>query len=81
MSKRCLAFGETQVASRRSCSHGGPSDGELVEYGTRRWLIVLGVMSATHLQVLDATIVNVALPTIQGNTDANFDEGACIVTG
>lgn len=39
----------------------------LVEYGLRRWLIVVGVMSATLLQVLDATIVNVALPTIQGD--------------
>lgn len=38
-------------------------------------------MSATLLQVLDATIVNVALPTIQGNLDANFSEGAWIVTG
>ena len=53
---------------------------DLVEYGARRWLIVLGVMSATLLQVLDATIVNVALPTIQGNMGANFDDGAWIVT-
>jgi len=53
----------------------------LVEYGARRWLIVVGVMSATLLQVLDATIVNVALPTIQGNLGANFDDGAWIVTG
>ncbi len=56
-------------------------DSELVEYGSRRWLIVVGVMSATLLQVLDATIVNVALPTIQGNMGANFDEGAWIITG
>lgn len=54
---------------------------ELVEYGTRRWLIVVGVMLATLLQVLDATIVNVALPTIQGNMGANFDEAAWVVTG
>jgi DHA2 family multidrug resistance protein len=53
---------------------------DLVEYGARRWLIVVGVMSATLLQVLDATIVNVALPTIQGNLGANFDDGAWIVT-
>src|SRR5580692_1922159 len=38
-------------------------------------------MGATLLQVLDVTIVNVALPTIQGNMSANFDEGAWIVTG
>lgn len=57
------------------------SHDDLVEYGLRRWLIVIGVMSATLLQVLDATIVNVALPTIQGNMGANFDQGAWIVTG
>ena len=56
-------------------------DESLVEYGARRWIIVVGVMAATLLQVLDATIVNVALPTIQGNMGANFDEGAWIVTG
>ena len=38
-------------------------------------------MAATLLQVLDATIVNVALPVIQGNLGANFDDGAWIVTG
>ena len=56
-------------------------DESLVEYGMRRWIVVIGVMAATLLQVLDATIVNVALPTIQGNLGANFDEGAWIVTG
>ncbi|HET7815074.1 MAG TPA: DHA2 family efflux MFS transporter permease subunit [Candidatus Baltobacteraceae bacterium] len=54
---------------------------DLVEYGSRRWLIVTGVMLATLLQVLDATIVNVALPTIQGNMGANFDQAAWVVTG
>ncbi|HTZ56356.1 MAG TPA: DHA2 family efflux MFS transporter permease subunit [Candidatus Acidoferrum sp.] len=57
------------------------SHDDLVEFGSRRWLIVVGVMSATLLQVLDATIVNVALPTIQGNLGANFDDGAWIITG
>src|SRR5579864_345360 len=55
-------------------------DETLVEYGARRWIVVIGVMSATLLQVLDATIVNVALPTIQGNMGANFDQGAWIIT-
>src|SRR5579872_2499208 len=56
-------------------------DESLVEFGARRWMIVAGVMLATLLQVLDATIVNVALPTIQGNLGANFDSGAWIITG
>ncbi|GAC1311464.1 MAG: MDR family MFS transporter [Vulcanimicrobiaceae bacterium] len=38
-------------------------------------------MLASILQVLDATIVNVALPTMQGNLGANIAEGAWIVTG
>ncbi len=58
--------------------HAQPS---LVEYGTRRTMIVIGVMAATLLQVLDATIVNVALPTIQGNLGATLDEGTWIITG
>lgn len=58
-----------------------PAVPSLVEYGRRRTLIIIGVMLASILQVLDATIVNVALPTIQGNLGANLDEGTWIVTG
>ncbi|MBU0744037.1 MAG: DHA2 family efflux MFS transporter permease subunit [Gammaproteobacteria bacterium] len=36
----------------------------------KRWLIVIAVMSATLMQVLDTTIVNVALPHIQGELNA-----------
>ncbi|MBV8356155.1 MAG: DHA2 family efflux MFS transporter permease subunit, partial [Candidatus Eremiobacteraeota bacterium] len=53
----------------------------VVEFGGARALIVLGVMLATLLQTLDTTIVNVALPTIQGNLGATIDEGAWVVTG
>jgi DHA2 family multidrug resistance protein len=38
-------------------------------------------MCATLMQTLDTTIVNVALPTIQGNLGATQDEGAWVVTG
>lgn len=54
---------------------------DVIEYGRRRILVVVGVMLATVLQVLDATIVNVALPTIQGNLGANLTEGTWIITG
>jgi MFS transporter, DHA2 family, multidrug resistance protein len=53
----------------------------VVEYGAARVIIVLGVMLATLMQTLDTTIVNVALPTIQGNLGATLDEGAWVVTG
>ena len=52
----------------------------VVEYGTRRLLIVAGIMLAALLQTLDATIVNVALPTIEGNIGASIDDGTWIIT-
>ncbi|OGT46166.1 MAG: multidrug MFS transporter [Gammaproteobacteria bacterium RIFCSPHIGHO2_12_FULL_41_20] len=39
-----------------------------------RWLIVVVVMSATLMQVIDTTIVNVALPHMQGSLGASPDE-------
>ncbi|MBV8490873.1 MAG: DHA2 family efflux MFS transporter permease subunit, partial [Candidatus Eremiobacteraeota bacterium] len=53
----------------------------VVEYGWRRALIVGAVMMAALLETLDSTIVNVALPTIEGNIGASIDEGIWIVTG
>jgi DHA2 family multidrug resistance protein len=52
----------------------------LIEYGFRRVMIVSGVMLAALLQTVDATIVNVALPTIQGNLGATIDEATWVVT-
>lgn len=52
----------------------------LVEFGSRRTLVVAGVMLAALLQTVDTTIVNVALPTIQGNLGASVDEGTWVVT-
>ncbi len=56
-------------------------DRDVVESGGNLVLITVGVMLATLLQTLDTTIVNVALPTIQGNLGATQDEGAWVVTG
>lgn len=53
----------------------------LVEFGTRRALVVAGVMLAVLLQTIDITIVNVALPTIQGNLGASIDEATWVMTG
>jgi DHA2 family multidrug resistance protein len=39
-----------------------------------RWLIIIAVMSATLIQVLDSTIVNVALPHMQGSLGAAPDQ-------
>jgi DHA2 family multidrug resistance protein len=56
-------------------------DRDVTESGARLILITLGIMAATLMQTLDATIVNVALPTIQGNLGATQEEGAWVVTG
>ncbi|HEY4440230.1 MAG TPA: DHA2 family efflux MFS transporter permease subunit [Candidatus Elarobacter sp.] len=56
-------------------------DRDVSEHGPRLILITIGIMAATLLQTLDSTIVNVALPTIQGNLGATQDEGAWVVTG
>ena len=52
----------------------------LVEHGLRRNLIVLAIMMAVLLEILDTTIVNVALPTLQGNLGENFESASWIVT-
>jgi DHA2 family multidrug resistance protein len=42
--------------------------------------VVAGVMLAALLQMIDTTIVNVSLPTIQGNLGATVDEAIWVVT-
>jgi DHA2 family multidrug resistance protein len=54
---------------------------DLTEYGHRRLLIVVGIMSAVLLEILDTTIVNVALPTLQGNMGADLEQSSWVVTG
>src|SRR5579862_5011381 len=43
-------------------------------------LIILVIMSAALMQMIDTTIVNVALPHIQGSLNASQDEVAWILT-
>lgn len=52
-----------------------------VEYGLRRWVIVLGVLLAPLMETIDSSIINIALPNIQGNLGATLDEAAWAVTG
>jgi DHA2 family multidrug resistance protein len=47
---------------------------------TERWLITLAVMSATIMQLLDTTIVNVALPHMQASLNAAPDQITWILT-
>jgi DHA2 family multidrug resistance protein len=68
-------------SSPRTPTAAAPALPSLVEYGARRYLVVAGVMLAALLQTVDITIVNVALPTIQGNLGATVDEATWVLTG
>ena len=54
---------------------------DVVERGMSLVIITAGILAATLMQTLDTTIVNVALPIIQGNLGATIDQGAWVVTG
>ena len=44
------------------------------------WLVALGVMLATFMQVLDTSIANIALPHIAGSLSATPDEATWVLT-
>jgi DHA2 family multidrug resistance protein len=54
---------------------------DTVESGSRKWIVAFGIALAPLLETIDSTIVNVALPDIQGNLGASLDEAAFIITG
>jgi DHA2 family multidrug resistance protein len=47
---------------------------------TRKWLITAAVMVVTVMQVLDVTVINVALPHMQGSLSAGVDEISWVLT-
>jgi DHA2 family multidrug resistance protein len=49
-------------------------------FSAARWLLTVAAMLATLLYTIDSTIVNVALPHIQGSLQATQDQAAWIVT-
>src|ERR1700747_2711157 len=46
----------------------------------RKWIIATSVILCTILEVLDSSIVNVALPHMQGSFSASVDEVTWVVT-
>ena len=51
------------------------------EVSAHRWWIMLGLIMAAALEILDTTVVNVALPQMSGNLGATTDEIAWVSTG
>jgi MFS transporter, DHA2 family, multidrug resistance protein len=50
------------------------------EHPTYRWLVMSGVMIATFMAVLDATIVNVALPKLMSSFGVSVDQVEWVLT-
>jgi MFS transporter, DHA2 family, multidrug resistance protein len=50
-------------------------------YSSTRWFILIGLITAAIMEVLDTTIVNVALPQMAGNLSATTDEIGWVATG
>ncbi len=44
------------------------------------WIVTISVMLATFMEILDTTVVNVAIPHISGNLASTVDEGTWVVT-
>ena len=63
--------------SAAAATHGSFSTGDVQRY---RWLILLGLITAAIMEVLDTTIVNVALPQMAGNLGATNQEIAWVST-
>ncbi len=51
------------------------------EVGFKKWIITITVITASLLELIDTTIVNVALPDIQGNLGATLENVAWLTTG
>jgi DHA2 family multidrug resistance protein len=52
----------------------------LVEYGSRRVIITVTAVICALLQMVDTTIVNIALPTMQGSLGASLTEITWVIT-
>src|SRR4029078_13157627 len=55
--------------------------GEVERVGAARWIILLGLITAAIMEVLDTTIINVALPQMAGNLGATQQEISWVSTG
>lgn len=50
------------------------------EVGLRKWIITLTLVFSTLMELLDVTVVNVAMPHMMGNLGASFDDIGWVVT-
>jgi len=51
-----------------------------METGFRKWIIVVTIITATILELIDTTIVNVSINTMSGNLGASLEDTAWVIT-
>ena len=78
-SDRRRAESDSCGSPRRRDRRSHADDSERV--GATRWIILLGLITAAIMEVLDTTIVNVALPQMAGNLGATQQEISWVSTG
>ena len=71
----------TPSKAQSPAKNGPPAQGAAAEISQYRWIILLGLITAAIMEVLDSTIINVALPQMAGNLGATFQEVAWVSTG
>ncbi|HEV2471131.1 MAG TPA: MFS transporter, partial [Chthonomonadales bacterium] len=70
----------TQAATARGRAPA-PAVSAEEELSPYRWIILVGLITAAILEILDTTIVNVALPQMAGNLGATNQEIGWVATG
>jgi DHA2 family multidrug resistance protein len=72
----------TSAVGKNDRTIGTRGDAQEQEQGDHyRWIILLGLITAAIMEVLDTTIINVALPQMAGNLGATIQEIAWVSTG
>jgi DHA2 family multidrug resistance protein len=71
----------TQVAPRPAAPIPRAVMSAAAEVSKYRWIILVGLITAAIMEVLDTTIINVALPQMAGNLGATRDEIGWVSTG
>jgi DHA2 family multidrug resistance protein len=75
-------MGTTAGASRAPGASAQATNGAFEQViAAHRWLILVGLITAAIMEVLDTTIINVALPQMAGNLSATTQEIAWVSTG
>jgi DHA2 family multidrug resistance protein len=81
MSATSIADAEVLDAADETGTAAPPSPAGVRRGAEHKYLIAVAVVLAALMQVIDSSIVNVALPDMMGNLGANLDEIAWVSTG